>query len=97
LGLKLRDLKESTASSSAPDGERKLRKNIWKNDVPLKVNVFIWKLAWNALPTRRRKFTRKMEKEDICTLSGLAPETSFHATMECPQAYNLRLVANLGF
>jgi hypothetical protein len=53
------------------------------------VNVFTWKLARNAHLTRHRKFT-KMEHADTCMLCGLAAETSFHATVECPQAFNLR-------
>jgi hypothetical protein len=89
-GLKLRDLNVGAASSSVLDGERKLWNNVWKGGVPPKVNVFMWKLARNALPTRSRKFTRNKEQEDICLLCGLAPETSYHATVECPQAFNLR-------
>jgi hypothetical protein len=63
---------------------------VWKGDVPPKVKVFAWKLARNALPTRRRKFTKKIEQEDTCLLCGQAAETSFHATVECPQAFHLR-------
>jgi hypothetical protein len=77
LGLKLRDLNIGTASSSAPEGGRRLWNNVRKGGVPPKVNVFIWKLARNALPTRRRKFTRNMEHGDTCLLCGLAPEVSF--------------------
>lgn len=90
LGLKLRVLSVNAASSSAPDGEREVWDNVWKGSVPPKVNVFTWKLARNALPTRRRKFTRKLEQEDTCTLCGITAETNFHATVECPQAYNLK-------
>jgi hypothetical protein len=59
LGLMQRDLNGCTASSSRPDGERKLWSNVWKGDVPLKVKVFTWKLARNSLPTWRRKFTKR--------------------------------------
>jgi hypothetical protein len=58
--------------------------------VPPKVNVFTWKLARNALPTRKSKFQRNIEHQDTCKLCGLTAETSFHGTAECPQAYNLR-------
>jgi hypothetical protein len=88
LGLLLCD-QDSSTSSIRPAGDRTLWKNVWKGGVPPKVNVFIWKLARNALPTRRRKFTRKMEKWGTCLLCGLAAETSFHAVIECPQASNL--------
>jgi hypothetical protein len=84
-----RDLNDCTTSSSMPDGERKLWSNVWKGGVPPKVKVFTWKLATNALPTRCRKFTRKMEQANTCLLCGLA-ETSFHATVEFPQAFHLR-------
>jgi hypothetical protein len=90
LGLLHRDKSECSASSAAPDGERNLWKNVWKGSVPPKVNVFTWKLARNALPIRRRKFNRNIEQMDTCLLCGLAAETSFHATVECPQAFNLR-------
>jgi hypothetical protein len=90
LGLQHRDKNECSASSVAPDGERNLWKNVWKGSVPPKVNVFTWKLARNALPTRRNKFNRNIEQMDTCLLCGLSTETSFHATVECPQAFNLR-------
>jgi hypothetical protein len=40
LGLKLRDIDSAAGSSSAPDGDRKLWSNVWKGNVPPKVNVF---------------------------------------------------------
>jgi hypothetical protein len=64
--------------------------NIWKRRVPPKVNVFAWKLCRDALLTKHVKYIRKMEVEDICNLCGLAPETSYHSTVACPQAKNLR-------
>jgi hypothetical protein len=39
-GLKLRDIDSAAGSSSAPDGDRKLWSNVWKGNVPPKVNVF---------------------------------------------------------
>lgn len=90
LALKLQNMQISTTSSSSPSGERSLWNNVWKGRVPPKVNVFAWKLARNVLPTRHSKYTRRMEREAVCNLCGLASETSYHATVKCPQAYNLR-------
>lgn len=90
LALKLQNLNASTTSSVDPSGEKKLWKHIWSGDVPPKVNVFTWKLCRDALPTKRQKFVKKIEMEGTCCLCGLKAETGFHATIECPQAYNLR-------
>lgn len=52
--------------------------------------MFAWKLAKDILPTRHAKFVRKLEVGDCCLLCDREPETSFHATVMCPQAYGLR-------
>ncbi|KAF8650478.1 hypothetical protein HU200_063843 [Digitaria exilis] len=81
LGLKLANLDRSQASSSAPDGERKLWTHIWTGK----------KLAKDILPTRRAKFIRKIETGDQCTLCDREMENSFHAAVSCLQARGLRL------
>lgn len=91
LAMRLATLEHSEASSSAPDGERKLWSRVWSGSVPPKVNIFIWNLVRDALPTRRAKYVRKLEISDQCTLCDREAETSFHAVVSCPQAYGLRL------
>jgi hypothetical protein len=86
LALKLKLGRGVQASSSAPDRARKLWQRVWSGHVPLKVNVFIWKLARNILPTRRAKFVRCLEPIDKCPLCDREPESSYHATVTCPQA-----------
>jgi hypothetical protein len=91
LALRLKIGQESQATSSAPDGARKLWSYVWSGRVPPKVNVFIWKLARNNLPTRRAKFIRRLEPSDICPLCDRESETSYHATVTCPRAVGLRM------
>jgi len=91
LGLNLQNVAEATASSSRPDGDRLLWKNIWKANVPPKVRIFCWKLARDVLPTKKNKYIRKMELNGCCPLCGDAIEDSYHAAVECVQARNLRL------
>jgi hypothetical protein len=74
LALNLENLEKSWASSRAPNGERKLWKNVWNGNVPPKVNVFTWKLCKDALPTKHGKYKRKMEVEGVCNLCGLATQ-----------------------
>jgi len=53
LGLKIGESHQAT--SSAPNGERKLWSHVWSGHVPPKVNVFIWKLAKDVLHCRTGK------------------------------------------
>jgi hypothetical protein len=90
LALKLKTHQSSQSSSSAPDGDRKLWSHIWAGGVPPKVNIFVWKLSRDALPTRRNKFARSMETSAICPLCDRENETDHHATVVCPLAASLR-------
>lgn len=55
-----------------------------------KLRIFAWKLGKDILPTKQKKFIRSIETDAQCNLCGCAMEDSFHATVECPQARNLR-------
>ncbi|KAG2622145.1 hypothetical protein PVAP13_3NG281941 [Panicum virgatum] len=60
LALRIKLGQGVQGSSSAPTGERKLWQRVWAGHVPPKVNVFIWKLAKDILPTRWAKFIRRL-------------------------------------
>jgi hypothetical protein len=90
LGMQLKHKQDAQATSSSPNGDRKIWSNIWKVEVPSKVRIFAWKLSKEILPTKENKFKRKLEAEDMCDIWGLISETSFHAVVDCQQAYNLR-------
>lgn len=62
----------------------------WQANVPPKVRIFIWKLVKDVLPTKKNKHIRRIEKDDQCDLCGNVTEDSFHATIECTHARNLR-------
>jgi hypothetical protein len=91
LALKLSSTQISQASSSVPDGDRKLRSHIWGGRVPAQVNVFVWKLCRDVLPTRQNKFRRRCDTDDCCPICNQEPKSSWHAVVACPQAAGLRL------
>lgn len=91
LALRHANLDRARASSVAPDGDRKLWSRIWCGAVPPKVNIFAWKLARDALPTRRAKFRRNLEVGERCALCDREAESSHHAVVVCPQAHGLRM------
>lgn len=91
LALRLSNMEEAHASSTKPEGERKLWTRVWSGAVPPKVNLFAWKLARDILPTRHAKYLRNLEKDARCKLCDREVENSFHVTVSCPQAQGLGL------
>jgi hypothetical protein len=53
-------------------------------------HIFAWKLGMDALPMKKNKAIRKIERTNQCSLCGISSEDSFHANVECPQAKHLR-------
>lgn len=90
LALYLKNEHVTGCSSASADGERKLWQHIWSGAIPHKVKIFSWKLSKDALCTKANKVKRNMEKEATCELCGMTNETSFHAVVECPLAFDLR-------
>jgi hypothetical protein len=89
LSLKHKN-RDNNSSSSAPRGDRSIWKCIWKAKVQPKVRVFAWKLATDSLPTSRKNKWRNLEVENRCTICGNGVEDSFHATVTCTKARELR-------
>lgn len=68
LAVNLQRHEHQSSSNSAPDGDRKLWSNIWQGGVPPKVNVFVWKLCRDKLPTRNNKLARNLKIGASCLL-----------------------------
>ncbi|CAD6265721.1 unnamed protein product [Miscanthus lutarioriparius] len=77
-------------SSSSSEQGRAVWKKVWSVKVPYKVNVFIWKIVNNGLPTRVNKKHRHLEQQDICQLCGSQGEDAYHAVISCPHAAAVR-------
>jgi len=68
LALNIKRGQGVQSTSSAPNGERKLWSRVWSGQVPPKVNVFIWKLAKDILPTKGRTQCRRLPA--LCGVLG---------------------------
>ena len=77
-------------TSSSSEQGRAVWKKVWSVKVPSKVNVFIWKIVNNGLPTLVNKKHRHLEQQDICQLCGTQAEDAYHAVIRCPHAAALR-------
>ena len=70
-----------------PVGQLKTR---WSVTVPHKVNIFIWRLLLEQLPTRARFSGQGFEIESImCLVCGRAPEHLVHLFCGCEVARNI--------
>ncbi|XP_071704376.1 uncharacterized protein [Rutidosis leptorrhynchoides] len=64
----------------------------WVKQLPRKINVFIWRVAWNTLPTRLNFSARGMDIEDIgFPLCDYNVESLDHLLFGCVMAKELWL------
>ncbi|GJX12096.1 RNA-directed DNA polymerase, eukaryota [Tanacetum coccineum] len=63
----------------------------WVKLVPIKINIFAWKVFLDKLPTRLNLSLRGVEISSIiCPICNVAAESSSHLLFTCPLARNLR-------
>ncbi|GKG26984.1 RNA-directed DNA polymerase, eukaryota, partial [Tanacetum coccineum] len=66
----------------------------WRKEVPIKVNIFIWRMVIDKLPTRENLSHRGIEVQSItCGTCEHGFESIDHVMLECPVAMDVwRLV-----
>ena len=65
-------------------------KTRWCALVPRKVNIFVWRLLLDSLPSRERLSGRGMEIDSImCPMCGLASEQLLHVFCRCEIATSI--------
>lgn len=62
-------------------GQRK----IWKTKGSLHLNLCLWFMRHDRLQTTNLLFQRSLAPSPICSICGLAVETSIHAVRDCSQ------------
>ncbi|XP_010468816.1 PREDICTED: uncharacterized protein LOC104748941 [Camelina sativa] len=60
-----------------------LRAQVWKLQVPPKIQHFFWQIASGTLPVLERLAHQGVRCDPLCTRCGLAVETINHALFEC--------------
>lgn len=71
------------ASSSVPNGDDSMWREVWNAKVQPKIRHFIWKLLSNSLPTKVNLVKRRCGSDNLCPICSLAPESSLHLFTEC--------------
>jgi ribonuclease HI len=91
LALNLKQKQRGNESSSNhPSGERGIWNAIWKSNVPPKVRIFGWRVAMDALPTKKNKWRRTLELNNVCSICGNGVEDAHHANVACTKSKALR-------
>ncbi|MBA0816108.1 hypothetical protein Gohar_000805, partial [Gossypium harknessii] len=65
---------------------RNFYKNLWLQNLPSKIKITIWRIAWNYIPTWVNLHYRRLLSQTICSGCGRAAETTNHIFRECPVA-----------
>lgn len=90
LGAQLKQQGEPASSSICEADNRSIWDYIWKAEVPEKVRIFAWRVATETLPTKKNKWKRTLEVDNICNICGRETEDEFHAVVSCSKAKALR-------
>ena len=73
--------------------EKSFCNRIWKMNVLLKVQNFVWRACTDILPTRTNLYCKKVPIDPLCSICGQTDETVRHALWECPMARNVWAMA----
>lgn len=77
---------ESSSGSSDPKKEQKSWTRLWKHEIPAKLKVFTWRLAWQSLPTADVVHHRHLADDCVCAICGWGQDSWRHSLLDCRMA-----------
>lgn len=86
---KKNDQRINRVPSSSYGVEANVWKRIWRQHVPQKVKVFLWKLCQNAIPVLGNLWKRKIVRFANCPICSLEPESIEHTFLVCEWTRNV--------
>jgi hypothetical protein len=75
-----------SGSCSNPVTSNPFWKRLWTLNVPLAVQMFLWRGCNNILPTKEKLYHLKVVSEPFCPQCGAEVESSGHFLWRCPMA-----------
>ncbi|MBA0550910.1 hypothetical protein Golob_021819, partial [Gossypium lobatum] len=82
----LQDIEIDSRAYTLQNETRNFYKNLWILNLPSKIKITIWQLAWNYIPTWVNLHYRRLQSQTTCSGCGSAAETTNHIFRECPVA-----------
>ena len=83
---------EEEAGTSGNESASNQWSTIWHIKVPLKLRVFVWRLARQSIPCNVLLHHRNMATNETCALCGVR-DTWRHALLSCPMAGSMWVLA----
>ncbi|BFG40546.1 hypothetical protein CerSpe_268200 [Prunus speciosa] len=80
---------ENTVSAPVPAGDEATKivwSAIWKANIPPKVKICAWKIAWNIIPTRVNLVRKKVDCVTDCLRCIAGEDSALHIFVVCPYA-----------
>ena len=96
-GFVTADVLNYNSSSYCLDDFGPVLNAVWKNDLPPKYRVFLWRCCRNILPTFEALNHRGMDVEDTCPSCNEDPESCLHALLSCKLIHSLWIASGLPF
>ena len=79
-------MKECEGTYQIAQDQRGAWNLIWKVQVPFKINIFVWKLLKDNLPTKLALKKRSISSDNSCPMCNSKEESSTHLFLLCPFA-----------
>ncbi|XP_074304872.1 uncharacterized protein LOC141639712 [Silene latifolia] len=71
-------------------------KHVWRQGIPPKISVMLWRLAHNIMPTNDNLLSKRVPVESVCQLCRNSPETEEHLFRSCEIAQHVWKASALG-
>jgi hypothetical protein len=84
--LETERLARNQGCTSSFSSSRDLWKLLWQLKIPRSVQLFLWRVCNDILPTKEKLWKRRIVDNPFCPLCGIEVESSIHAVWLCGAA-----------
>ncbi|KAL3846296.1 hypothetical protein ACJIZ3_003699 [Penstemon smallii] len=95
LALRTKRELESGADSSMSSASEQRWIWLWRERIPNKIKIFMWRAMKNLIPVAAILLQRHIPVDNFCPVCGCDEETSLHTLLLCPYARQVWALSNI--